>query len=82
VSQCTFHDYWGRDVEVDPTTGWCLLHATDPAKDTHAFAEAFAMHRERHGDTFCRCVFPKRADCRGTTFTAGGCPSAGRSSTC
>jgi uncharacterized protein YjbI with pentapeptide repeats len=69
VPQCKYHKYCDRDVEDDSVDGLCILHSTDPAKDTHAFAEALVIHRERHGDNFARFVFPSRADFAGATFS-------------
>jgi hypothetical protein len=45
------------------------LHSIDATKDVHAFTEALAAHRKRHGDRFIAFVFPKRADFFGTTFS-------------
>jgi uncharacterized protein YjbI with pentapeptide repeats len=45
------------------------LHSIDPAKDARAFAEALAVHRERHGDRFSRFVFPGTASFREATFS-------------
>jgi uncharacterized protein YjbI with pentapeptide repeats len=69
-AKCKHYDFCGRDIEGNPTDGLCILHSTDPAKDTHAFAEALAEHRKReYGDYFINFVFPGRADFRDITFT-------------
>jgi uncharacterized protein YjbI with pentapeptide repeats len=68
MSQCKHYDICGWDVEGDPADGLCILHSTDPAKDTHAFAEALAAHRKHKGDKFSQFVFPDTADFSGATF--------------
>jgi uncharacterized protein YjbI with pentapeptide repeats len=70
VPQCKDHEFCGRDVEDNSAEGLCILHSMDPAKNTHAFAEALAIHRERkYGDYFIHFVFPGRANFRGATFS-------------
>jgi uncharacterized protein YjbI with pentapeptide repeats len=69
VAQCKYYEYCSRDVEDNSAGGLCILHSTDSAKDTHAFAEALAAHRERYGDNFSHFVFPGETDFGGITFT-------------
>jgi uncharacterized protein YjbI with pentapeptide repeats len=69
MPQCKYHEICGRDVEDHSAEGLCILHSTDPAKDTHAFPEALATHRERNGDYFIYFVFPERADFGAATFS-------------
>jgi Pentapeptide repeats (9 copies) len=71
VPQCKYHEVCNRDVEGNSAEGLCILHSTDPAKDTHAFTEALDVHRERNGDRFTRFVFPEMVDFRMTTFRKG-----------
>jgi uncharacterized protein YjbI with pentapeptide repeats len=71
VPQCKYHEVCNRDVEGNSAEGLCILHSTDPAKDTHAFAEALAAHRQRKGDDFSRFFFPGRADFYRATFSEG-----------
>jgi uncharacterized protein YjbI with pentapeptide repeats len=71
VPPCKYHEICGQDVEGNSAEGLCILHSTDPAKDTHAFAEAVAAHRERNGDNFSRFVFPEMLDFRMAAFNKG-----------
>jgi uncharacterized protein YjbI with pentapeptide repeats len=68
-AQCKHYQICGLDVEGNPAEGLCILHSTDPAKDTDAFAEALATHRERTGDNFTDFVFPGIADFARATFS-------------
>jgi uncharacterized protein YjbI with pentapeptide repeats len=69
VPECKYHEFCDRDVEDNSAEGLCILHSTDPAKDTHAFAEALTAHRKReYGDYFIDFVFPGRVDFHETTF--------------
>ena len=68
---CEYREFCGRDGERDLADGLCILHSTDPAKDAHAFADALAIHREHHGDSFFAFVFPGGADFAGATFSEG-----------
>jgi hypothetical protein len=68
-AQCKYYDICGRDVEANPADGLCILHSTDATKDADAFAEALALHRERHGDNFARFVFPTIANFYEATFS-------------
>ena len=61
-TQCRDYRICGREIEGNPADGSCILHSKDPAKDVRAFAEALALHRERHGDNFTWFVFPEDAD--------------------
>jgi len=71
MTQCKHHRICHRDVEDNSAEGLCILHSTDPAKDTHAFTKAFDAHRERNGDDFTSFVFPETVDFRMTTFSKG-----------
>jgi hypothetical protein len=68
MPKCYDHAICGLDDAADPDAGFCILHSKNPAKDAHAFAEALAAHREKHGETFTRMVFPRAADFTGVTF--------------
>jgi hypothetical protein len=59
MPQCRLQYSCGLDVEDDLAEGLCILHSTDPSKDTHAFAEALATHRDQNGNNFCHFVFPE-----------------------
>jgi uncharacterized protein YjbI with pentapeptide repeats len=69
VPECKYHYTCGRNVEDSSAEGLCILHSTDPSKDTHTFAEAFAAHRERNGNNFHYFVFPKAYYFPGNTIT-------------
>src|SRR5215510_13430203 len=68
-AQCKYYDICGRNVEVNPADGLCILHSIDATKDAHAFAEALATHREHNGNRFTAFVFPGRADFGEATFS-------------
>jgi uncharacterized protein YjbI with pentapeptide repeats len=68
VAQCRYHTTCGLDVEDQSTEGLCILHSTNPAKDTHAFTEVLTTHRERNGDNFADFVFPQGAYFSRVTF--------------
>ncbi len=69
MPECKYHTICGRDVEDNSAEGLCILHSTDPAKDTHAFTRALAAHRARNRDNFVNFVFPGKADFSNVTFT-------------
>jgi hypothetical protein len=70
MSECKYHEISGLDVKNDSAEGLCILHSTDPAKDTKAFTKALIIHRARHGDNFALFVFPINVAAR-TNCTLG-----------
>ena len=70
-AQCKHYDICGRDIDDNSAYGLCILHSTAVTKDAYAFAEALAIHRERHRDNFARFVFPTITSFREATFSEG-----------
>jgi uncharacterized protein YjbI with pentapeptide repeats len=70
MPKCKYFEVCRRDDGADPTDGLCILHSSNPAKDTGAFDDALIAHREKFGEKFKWFVFPgsARFTFKGATF--------------